>query len=435
MSGNTKELHAHDKHLERAILHAYHVWPWLHEEPAGVFPTEAFYLETHRTIWLTQTRTHRERGNYPPGAIIDALRAAGKHDDAAYYADICVGANVDDDTWPASFIEFAISALLAYYVRRQRAIAIGEYESACLKGDDETQARLMLEMHLDGIDSMRLTDSTPTDDEIADMLASGSTRATGITALDALSGGLASPGFNVLAARPSVGKSALARAIIRERAKHGDRVYWYSQDQSINQIYELEIARLTLMDSTAIKAATREERADLVRRVREDAWHDRVTVLDRPTKLSQLLGYARAHRPDLVVVDYVQIVDAGFDTEYENITATSKALKTLALQLRCPILGLAQYNRHAKKGDLDMAHIRGSGQIEQDADQIWALDRDTSISSQDRQEAVLHVLKNKVGATGNVGLVWLPQRASFELRASARQVQSAESARSWLGGN
>jgi replicative DNA helicase len=426
------ELNAHDPQLERAILYAFHVWPWQHDEAYATFPADAFYLERHRRMWRAQAEQYREHGSYPPGAIITRLKTAGHHDDAAHYADICVGANVQDDTWPACHADLAIDALLALYQRRQRALAISEYEAALAKGGDETPARLMLDMHLDGIETMRHHQDAVTSEDIAAMLAEGSTRPTGFSALDAISGGLAAPGLNILAARPSVGKSALARGIIRERAKRGDRVYWYSQDQSINQIYELEITRLTGKTAAEIKSTPRAELEQLVNRVRSDAWRDRVTLLDRPSTLTQLLGYIRAVRPDLVVVDYLQLVDAGFDSEYENVTATSKALKTLAFQLRAPVLALAQFNRGAAKGDtLSMAHLRASGQIEQDADQIWALERDTTLSSRDDQPATLTVMKNKVGSTGNVQLMWVSHAASFRLQATPAQRQMADAARAW----
>ena len=426
-----KELHTHDVQLERAILYAFHLWPWEHGEPCSNFPTQAFYLERHRRMWQAQAEHYREHGAYPPGAIIDSLRNAGHHEDAAHYADICAAANIQENTWPACYVELAIDSLLAHYQRRQRALAISEYEAALAKGDDETQARLMLDMHLDGIESMRARHDTVTVDDIADMLTTGSTRATGYTGIDSLGGGLAAPGLNVLAARPSVGKSALARGIIRERAKLGDRVYWYSQDQSINQIYELEIMRLTGKPINHIRRLDRESLKQAIERVRTEAWHERVTILDRPSTLAQLLGYIRAQRPDLVVIDYLQLIDAGHDSEYENVTATSKALKTLAFQLRAPVLALAQFNRGATKEGPNMAHLRASGQIEQDADQIWALERDTTLSSLEPQGATLTVLKNKVGATGNVDMTWLPDRASFGLRANAAQASRAEYAQPW----
>ena len=426
-----KDLHAHDAQLERAIIYAFHLWPWQHDEPYATFPSEAFYLERHRRMWQAQTEQYRETGEYPPGSIIERLRNAGHTDTALEYADIALG-SVQDDVWPACHTDLTIDALLAHYQRRQRALAISEYETALAKGEDCNQARLLLDMHLDGIESMRQHQQAVTSDDIASMLAQGSTRETGFSLIDALSGGLATPGLNVLAARPSVGKSALARGIIRERAKRGDRVYWYSQDQSINQIYELEITRLTGKTATEIKNTPAAELRALVDRVRTEAWRDRVTLLDRPSTLAQLLGYVRAARPDLVVIDYLQLVDAGFDTEYENVTATSKALKTLAFQLRAPILALAQFNRAAAKGDApNMAHLRASGQIEQDADQIWALERDTTLSSRADQEATLTVMKNKVGSTGTVPLVWVSHAASFLLRANAPQQHAAAANRAW----
>lgn len=412
------ELHAHDASLERAIIYAFHVWPWQHDSAFALFPHEAFYLERHRVMWRAMTAAHRDVGEYAPGTIIQRLRDANQPEAASAYADIATGASVQHDVWPACHVDLAIDAMLAMYQRRQRASAVREYEHRIAQGTDESEARLLLDMHLDGIETMRASAAEPDAEDIAAALTEGGARETGFKAIDDLCGGLASPGLNILAARASVGKSALARGIIRHRARAGDRIYWYSHDQSASQVYALEIMRLTGMTPDRLKSVQRSRLTELVQRVRSDVWHDRVVLLDRPTPLGQLVSFVRAHRPDLLVIDYLQLIDAGHEKEYDNVTAVSKALKTLAFQLRAPVLALAQFNRAAEKGDgPGLADLRASGQIEQDADMVWSLTRDTTLSSADPQPGQLTVLKNKVGPTGRVRMVWVPTRASFEVAA------------------
>ena len=78
-----------------------------------------------------------------------------------------------------------------------------------------------------------------------------------------------------------------------------------------------------------------------------------------------------------------------------------------------PVLALAQFNREQASGKPpNMANVRGSGQLEQDADQFLALDRDTT--NQTDSEAWLWVLKSKIGPTGKVKLHWHAKYASFE---------------------
>lgn len=420
-------LHANDLQLERAILYAFHVWPWQHEQPFAGFPLEAFYSEKARAAFRAQADAHREHGTYSPGHVISRLRDAGEHETAAFYADVCVGANVDEGTWPPCHADLAIDRLLALYQQRERAAALKRYEAAVAGGQDEVEARLLMELHLDGIDSMRRHHETFTDEDAAELVAGGNTRPTGYSDLDAMSGGMPIAGLTVLAATASTGKSAFARGVIRERAKRGDRVYWYSQDQTLRQVMALEMMRLTRTAPTDLPKLPRERLLELARQVREDVWRERVTILDKPTSLANLMGFIRAARPDLVVVDYIQILDAGEEREYDNVTKASKALKTLALQLECCVLALAQFNRAAARGDgVTLAMLRASGQIEQDADQVWAIEREFLDKPEEHQPAVLRVLKNKVGPTGSVDLLWSPSRAAFALAATQRQQRMVE---------
>src|SRR5690606_10295650 len=140
--------------------------------------------------------------------------------------------------------------------------------------------------------------------------------------------------LNILAARPSVGKSALARSIIRHAAQRGDTVFWYSVDQSAGQIYELEIAHHLRINTITIRNKTSEELRHAVQDIRTKVWRDRVILIDKPLTLPPLLSHARASAARLIVIDYLQAVDTGIDNEreYDSVTRVSKALKALALE-------------------------------------------------------------------------------------------------------
>lgn len=208
--------------------------------------------------------------------------------------------------------------------------------------------------------------------------------------------------------------SAFARSVIRRAAARGDQVLWYSKDQAAGQIYEMEMARDTRQSSATIRALPRERRIAGIQHVRDNVWHGNVTLIDRPIPLTQLVSLTKSTVPDLLVIDYLQILDTGHDKDIERITAASIALKTLASQMRIPILVLAQFNRGHEDGKPSMSNLKGSGQIEQDADQIYALERDTTLNSGSAQEAQIHILKNKTGSTGMARLHWHGQYATFE---------------------
>ena len=319
---------------------------------------------------------------------------------------------LDSPTFAGYLIDEYVAALRKLYAEREKGRAVLRYQAQIAKGDDEQAARVELDSVLDALDSLEPLDED--EDTILDSIGEGARYSTGFPDLDRLSGGLTRPGLNVIAARPSVGKSALARGVIRNAARRGDTVFWYSVDQSRSQIYELEIARLEARDTGYVRGLEREQLRGLVRRVRTEVWRDRVQLIDSPQPLPMLLSMAKASGANLVVVDYLQAVPTSDDREYDAVTRISKALKNLALEMRIPVLALAQLNRDVKPNEIpSLNHLRASGQIEQDADQVWGLKRDQTDSRVDG-EGEVHVLKNKTGPTGSQKLVWHAKYAEYE---------------------
>lgn len=404
---------AHDHDLEAAFLGACLFDPTNLDEPYATIPTEMFYTEKHRTVWRLMQREHAEHDWIDAPTLAARAKHEGTTEPFMEWLTKCFGMWGDvapPHSWMASAY---VKQLKRMYADRERAKAARKYESDIAKGIDPSEARLEFELVANALDEITDPDHETTDDDIARQMGHEGRYPSGYTDLDKQIGGYANPGFIVLVARPSVGKSSFARGTIRAAAKRGDRVLWYSQDQSANQIMELEIARSMWTSSKTVANLTHDQRVKAIERVRNELWNRNVELIDRPIPLAQLLSVARISRPDLMVVDYVQIIDAGREDEYANITATSQALKTLAFQLRIPILGLAQYNRQQREGQPpSMANLKGSGQLEQDAEQILSLHRDTSLVGE--SEATLYVVKNKVGPTGTVSLTWRPWAATFE---------------------
>lgn len=409
-------IHRHDVEIEKMVLAALMLDPSNFETPDAVFPPEVFYSEKHRQIYAAIEVVYRETGTADVKLVASELHGKGMHGAHAYLVGLIIdGLELDSMTFTSAYFPAYAQRLRRVYVEREKGRAALIYQQAIADGQDETEARLLLDATLDALDQM--TPLEITDEEILHLLGSGARYPTGLGNIDRLSGGLTKPGLNIIAARPSVGKSALARSIIRKSAMRGQTVFWYSIDQSAGQVYELEIAHMKLVNTTALRHMTRDELLDGIRRVREEVWHDRVLLVDKPLPLPTLVSHARASGAQLVVVDYLQAVDTGVasESEYDSVTRVSKALKALALEMNVPVLALSQLSRAAKNGEPPtLAHLRASGQIEQDADQVWGLERDTTQQSTASQQATLHVLKNKTGPTGPLSLTWHGKFASYE---------------------
>lgn len=407
-------MHANDRDLEATFLGSVMVNPEYLLESWSNLPAEVFYSEEHRRFWLEMRSQHRDHEAFDAGTLASAFRERNDLDSFFGTYSRIVGTGLADYHPTAAYAHVYAARLKRFYVMREKAKAIRKYEAATLSSPDDPDARLELELILHVLDDMLTPQSDQSDEELARVMGDEGRYETGFPDIDRVTGGFARPGLNIVAARPSVGKSAFARKVIREAAARGDRVLWYSKDQSENQILELEMARAQQMDSSQVRKLPFERRIAGIRYVRERVWHDRVRLIDRPIPLPELLTVAKTEQPALMVIDYLQILDTGHQDEYESITAASKALKTLAFQLRIPILALAQFNRGHQAGKPSMTNLRGSGQIEQDADQIYALDRDTTLNTTEAQEATIYVLKNKTGGAGAVTLHWHGQYASYE---------------------
>lgn len=406
--------HLHDADLEATLLGSIIVHPDHLNEDWTYLPDEVFYLEGHRKLWREIRRQHNEDGAFDLATLAAAFIERGEADTWHPVLNRILGVEFGDYHPSSFYAPLYAKRLKRFYVQREKATAVNKYETAIQDDPDNADARLELETMLHVLDGMLKDETERSDEQLARDMGEEGRYSTGFPDLDRITGGFARPGLNIVAARPSVGKSAFARTVIRKAAARGDHILWYSKDQSENQIFELEMARALGVDSNEIRRMDIDRRLAGIKHVRETVWNNRVNLIDRPLGLPQLLAVAKADQPNLIVIDYIQILDTGKDDEYESITAASKALKTLAFQLRVPILALAQFNRGHQDGKPSMANLRGSGQLEQDADQIYALDRDTTLHTGQEQEASVFVLKNKTGGAGVATLHWRGKWASYE---------------------
>jgi len=247
---------------------------------------------------------------------------------------------------------------------------------------------------------------------------------TGFYGIDQMLGGL--KGLVILAARPSTGKSSLARDIVRNAARKGFKSALLSPDQSGADIFRLEASLASGVNLTRIKSrqysieeATR-WRTEL-HRVR-DTMPNSVLVDDRPLTLPSLTArFRNAVRwgANLIVVDYLQLVEVPglkANEEYSAVTASSKMLKRLARENNVPVLVLAQLSRNVEQRSNPkpiMSDLRSSGQIEQDADSIMFLYRPNRDAPELREPVHCIIDKQKDGPTGTVQLTFHREFSTF----------------------
>lgn len=250
---------------------------------------------------------------------------------------------------------------------------------------------------------------------------------SGFTRIDTMLGGFQRGDLITLAARPSMGKTALSFAFAYNAAKLVNaRVAIFSLEMSRQQSAERVLSMVSAIDSTRLRLG----------KVTDDEWpilldaandiSSRPIYIDDSPALTITDIRTRARRVwardglDLVIVDYMQLMrstERGENNHLE-VSAISKGLKALARELNVPVIALSQLNRgvesrHDKRPML--SDLRASGAIEEDSDVVIFIYReDYYLPETDRQNiADIIIAKHRNGATGTVGLFFRKELTQF----------------------
>lgn len=252
---------------------------------------------------------------------------------------------------------------------------------------------------------------------------------TGFFDLDGLLVSVKPQRLYVLAARPSIGKSALALNIAIHAARHLDkRVLFVSLEMDAVELASRYLSFQARINGHDLNYPSRLTEADwqTLRDVAGiDALSTHVTIDDPPhLTITQLAARARRHKLkhglDLLVVDYLQLIDGQprkGEIREQEVARISRRLKGLAKQLRIPVLALAQLNR-AVEGREDrkprVSDLRESGQIEADADVVMLLhEPEPPVSADVPSQIQIVVAKHRGGPKGTVELTFDKQQQRF----------------------
>ncbi len=251
---------------------------------------------------------------------------------------------------------------------------------------------------------------------------------SGYDELDQITGGFRPGEFIVIAARPSVGKTALALNIMQHVSAQNIPAAFFS----------LEMARepvaIRLISSVSQVEEQRINTGEALRNEQDAAAIERAGAF-----LAKLPGYvgdprkamtctqirAKARRlvnsPDTKVralfVDYLHLIEPNerAESRVQELERISKSLKALARELNVPVIVLSQLNRETEqtKQKPKLHNLKGSGAIEQDADVVIMMDREDDKENSEDGYMTLRVEKNRNGRTGKTSLSWFPSRQRF----------------------
>ena len=432
------DLHPHDVDAEKAVLGSLLIDNEVLPDVASVLGRGAFYVERHRVIYDAITRVYDAGGPVDLVTLTDNLRTRGRLEGvggAAYLVGLA------ESTPTAAYARHYAGIVAQKAVLRdiittaQRAIAFaaggGEPEGIISAAQAEITSLLVRGVRGEFEPSALVASDTA---EYVDWLSKNRGVLTGLTSglpdLDRVLHGFQPGSLYVVAARPSMGKTALALKCAYAAAAAGAQVAVFSLEMP-NRDLGLRIACAEgRVDSERVRRGELNERdwqrlADALGRFANTTMHfNDIADLSMNELRAKARALAARNGVSMIVVDYLQLLSPeGGDRRSENrvqeVGKMSRGFKLLARELDVPVILLSQLSRQVEgrpnKRPL-LSDLRESGSIEQDADVVLFLYRDDYYDPESADVGIAEIIvgKNRNGALATVKAMWSPAHASFE---------------------
>ena len=253
--------------------------------------------------------------------------------------------------------------------------------------------------------------------------------ATGFLDLDYKTAGLQPSDLILVAARPSMGKTAFVLNIAQYAAFHSDLCtaifsLEMSKEQLVNRLFSLE----SRVDAQKLRSGNLDD-SDWEKLI-EGAGvigRSKLIIDDTPgisisAMRSKCRKYKLEHDLKLIIIDYFQLMSGssgkGSESRQQEISEISRSLKALARELHVPVIALSQLSRQVEQRPDHrpmLSDLRESGAIEQDADVVMFIYRDDYYNKESENKGIAEIIiaKQRNGPIGTVELVWLPEYTKF----------------------
>jgi replicative DNA helicase len=439
----TARVPPHDLDAERAVIGAMLVSETAIAHVAERLSPEDYYSEVHRIIYGAMMRLYSRGEPIDQLTLTNELRSVGDFDKVggrAYVFQI-----VESVPTAANAGRYAEIVRGKSLLRDIIDVGSRIAEDAFREPEDVDEALDAAEQLIYDVSNRTLREHLAPVSELApgalemiQRLYEAEGEVTGVESgfedLDRLTTGFHKSDLIILAARPAMGKTAIALNMIWHAAgTKGLSVAIFSLEMSKEQLVQRLISQNTRIPAQALRSGNvrAEDWPKLVRGVaqvsRAPIWIDDtagVTLMEIRAKVRRLQSQLKARGEgalSLVVVDYLQLM-VGQNNRSENrqqeIAEISRGLKVLARDLDVPVLAIAQLSRaveqrHDKRPLL--SDLRDSGALEQDADMVMFLYRDEYYNPDSDDKGIAEVIigKHRNGPTGKVQLAWMEQYTKF----------------------
>ncbi|KGF05680.1 replicative DNA helicase [Arcanobacterium sp. S3PF19] len=249
---------------------------------------------------------------------------------------------------------------------------------------------------------------------------------TGFGDLDSVLLGLRPGQMIIVAARPGMGKSTLAMDFCRNIAiRQNKPVAFFSLEMNRNELVMRALAaESNVMLSKLIRGECSEDEWQKIATTVEKISRAPFFIDDSPNlTMTEIRAKARRLRQqqniEMIVIDYLQLLTSGaklVESRQQEVSEFSRSIKLLAKELDIPIIAVAQLNRNPEARQdkkPQVADLRESGSLEQDADVILLIHRDTADTSPDAPPSKIIIGKHRAGPTGEIELMFQGNRSRF----------------------
>jgi replicative DNA helicase len=435
ISGPPHNLEAEKSVLGAVLLDERHLYPLLIEEHLR---PEDFYREQHGLVFGAMIELYQSDRKIDHLTVSENLREQGRLEEAG-------GAEAIDElaAWVPAAGHARDYGRIVRDNARMRALLTTSYQIQASVLAREAPPRDLLDRAERSVLEIAQDDRQKTFRSVSDILAEETDKLhhlslsktpltgtpSGFKDMDDITGGFQPGNLIVIAARPSMGKSALVANIAENAALKGHAVALFSLEMSESELAQRFVASQSKTPGEQLRRG----------RVSEDRWQK---ILDACNKLAEaplwvddssdtgvLEVRAKARRlhhqmPEglgLIIVDYLQLMrhEGRVDNRVEQVSQISRGLKGLARELNVPVIALSQLSRAVEQRGGEkkpiLSDLRESGAIEQDADLVMFIYREEYYDKEsERQgEADIIVAKHRNGPVGEIVLTFQHQYPRF----------------------
>ncbi len=442
---DTKKTHLrippHNAEAERALLGSIMLRPEVVYEITDLVHPSSFYFEKHRLIFETMLDLFSKRNP------TDLLTVAARLKEKGFLEE--VGGN----SYLSELVNSVPSASNAVYYAQiiqkkhiaRNLIGAGDFVSSLGYNEveeleellDQAQKRMYDVTNISSVHKfVEMKSELDEAWERLDRLHNSGDGLRGVPSgfkkLDEMLSGFQKSDLIILAARPSVGKTAFALDIARQAAvDHNVPVGIFSLEMSSQQLVDRMLASQSNVDAWKLRTGRqiKEDDFDAIRQSLGVLSKAPIFIDDQPgNNILKMRSVARRLKNEkglgLIIVDYLQLMaptqSRNSDNVVQQVTEISRSLKNLARELEVPVIALSQLSRAIEQrgGKPKLSDLRDSGSIEQDADVVMFIHREDKAKFTEETEktniAEILIEKHRNGATGKIELFFNEKKATFQ---------------------